>query len=197
VTVITMKEVRMRFTSLVRLSVIGILACAALTVSVERADAEVYKATLIAPRGIRADKTAELTLTVKRFATEEDADRYEKILNEQGSEGLLETLRQQDWGVARVQGGMTCRINHVRIYEGKGGTKVIIVTEKPLLFPEDSPEVRSMKSFGFVQIDFAPDGSGRGTMAEAINISVEEDGSLQIQAYNAASIKMENVRQEN
>lgn len=187
----------MRFKSLVRLSEMGLLVCIALFGTLERASAEVYKATLIAPRGIRADKTAELTLTVNRFATEEDAEKYMKILDEQGSEVLMETLRQQDWGVARIQGGMTCRINHVRIYEGKGGNKVIIVTEKPLLFPEDTPELRSVKSLGFIQIDFAPDGSGRGTMAEAINIGAEEDGSLQIQAYNATAVKMENVRQEN
>lgn len=157
---------------------------------------EIYKATLIAPRGIRADKTAELTLTVTQFATEEDAERYEKILDEAGSEGLLKALKQQDWGVARIQGGMTCRINHVRIYRGEGGDKVIIVTEKPLIFPEDNPELRSMESLGFIQIDFAPNGIGGGTMAEVINIAVEDDGSLQIQAYNATAIKMKDVRQE-
>jgi hypothetical protein len=192
-----MKEVRMRFESLVRLSIILVLALMALAGSAERASAEVYKATLIAPRGIRAAKTAELTLTVNRFATEEDVTRYEKILSEEGSEGLMDALREQDWGVARIQGGMTCRINHVRIYEGKGGSKVIIVTEKPLIFPEDNPELRSVKSLGFIQIDFAPDGSGRGTMAEAVNIGVEEEGALQIQAYNATAVKMENVRREN
>jgi hypothetical protein len=186
----------MRFESLGRLSIVLVLACVAFAGSVEWVSAEVYKATLIAPRGIRADKTAELTLTVNRFATEEDVERYEKILSENGSEGLMDALREQDWGVARIKGGMTSRINHVRIYEGKGGDKVIIVTEKPLVFPEDNPEIRSIKSLGFIQIDFAPDGSGRGTMAEAINIGVEEDGSLLIQAYSATAIKMENVRQE-
>jgi hypothetical protein len=186
----------MRTKSLVRLSVMGLMAAAAFFSGYELASAEVYKATLIAPRGIRADKTAELTLTVKQFATEEDAERYEKILNEQGSESLLKAIKQQDWGVARIQGGMTCRINHVRIYRGEGGDKVIIVTEKPLLFPEDNPELRSMESLGFIQIDFAPNGIGSGTMAEVINIAVEEDGALQIQAYGATAIKMKDVRQQ-
>jgi hypothetical protein len=186
----------MRTESLARLSVLGLMTAAVVFGGDVVASAEIYKATLIAPRGIRPDKTAELTLTVKQFATEEDAERYEKILNESGSEGLIRTLKQQDWGVARIQGGMTCRINHVRIYRGEGGDKVIIVTEKPLLFPEDNPELRSMESLGFIQIDFAPNGIGSGTMAEVINIAVEDDGSLQIQAYGATAIKMKDVRQE-
>jgi hypothetical protein len=187
----------MRTLSLLRPAVMGLMTVAALFGEEAVASAEeIYKATLIAPRGIRADKTAELTLTVTQFATEEDSEKLQKEYDKKGSEGLLDAIRQQDRGVARIRGGMTCRIHWVRVFEGKGGSKVIIVTEKPLIFPEDNPDLRSTGSFGFIQIDFAPNGAGRGTMAEVVDVGLEEDGALQIQAYNATAIKMKDVRRE-
>jgi len=130
----------MKCQALVRLSVTSLmLGGLFLETSAVASAEEVYTATLVQPRGLREAKTAELTVTVEQFSTEEDAARLRAVFEEQGSDGLIRALREMSRGVAQIQGGQTSRIHHVRVHEGQGGGQVIIVTEQPLYFPGDRP----------------------------------------------------------
>jgi hypothetical protein len=157
---------------------------------------EVYKATLVSPRGIRADKVAELTLTVQRYATQEDADGLDKIYDAEGSDGLIKAIRKMSFGEAKIVGGPTRRINWVRVFEGEGGDRIVIVTDGPLYFPEDEPDFRSRDSLGFIRLDLNKAGKGGGTLAEAVKIDVTEDDVLQIQAYQTTPIQLRDVSRE-
>lgn len=159
--------------------------------------AEVYTATLVRPMGIRADKIARLTLTIESYATEEDAERYQKVLDEEGSEGLIKALRQTKRGVAQVQGDTPRTINHVRVYESANGSaRIIIVTDRPLFFPDDEPLPSSRAHLGFIQLDLNKDNEGGGNMAEVVQIGVEEDGGLRIGSSGRKPVQLKDVRQE-
>ena len=107
---------------------------------------EIYKATIVSPRGIRADKRAELVLTIQEYATEEEADNLQKIYDKEGSDGLIKSIRQRNNGEAKIIGGPTRRIIWVRVFESEGGNRIVIVTDGPLYFPEDEPDFRSRGS---------------------------------------------------
>lgn len=183
--------------ALTPLAVAGLLLGGALFDSSAVASAEeVYKATIVSPRGIRADKRAELVLTIQEYATQEDADNLQKIYDKEGSDGLIKAIRQKDSGEAKIVGGPTRRINWVRVFESEGGSRIIIVTDGPLYFPEDEPDFRSRNSLGFIRLDLNKAGKGGGTLAEAVQINVTEDDVLQIQAYQTAPIQIKNVTRE-
>jgi hypothetical protein len=187
----------MKRDALVRLSIAALLVGSALVDSSAVASAEeVYTATLVESRGLREDKRAELTLTIEQFSTEEDSDRLQKIFDEQGSDGLIQALREMDRGEASIRGGTTTRINHVRVRESESGNSVVIVTDRPLYFPGERPDTRSIGALGIVQLSLNKQGMGRGMIAEVIQVGVRQDGTLEIQTHNTATISLEDVRRQ-
>src|SRR3990172_10220535 len=94
---------------------------------------EVYTATLTAARGL-GRKTAELTVTITSRTSEEDAAKLQKILQEQGSDAAIEEIRQFDRGVAKITGGPSSPIRHVRAHPGQNGSRGLIITPGPPYF---------------------------------------------------------------
>lgn len=161
---------------------------------------DTYTATVVAPRGLRTSRTAKLTLTFTHYATEEDAAKLNKILDEQGSEGLFKAFRAMNMGTASILDGPTARINYVRVWPGNVTTRVIIVTDHPLHFPrlpgEDPPRQSPVDTLGLIQLEVDDKGGGKGSAAEVVKIDVTDDGVLQVEASATAPIKLENVRQQ-
>ncbi len=159
--------------------------------------AEVYTATLVRPMGVREDKIARLTLTIESYATEEDAERYQKVLAEEGSDGLIEALRQIKRGVAQVQGDTPRTINHVRVHESTNGSvRIIIVTDRPLFFPDEEPLPSSRAHLGFIQLDLNKDREGGGNLAEVVQIGIAEDGGLMIGGTSRKTVQLKDVHRE-
>jgi hypothetical protein len=158
---------------------------------------EVYTATLTSARGL-GRKTAELTVTVTSRTSEEEAARLQKILTEQGSDAAIAELRKFDRGVAKITGGPSSPIRHMRSHVGQNGARVIIMTDSPLYFPEDapSPSAVSKSSIGLIELVVDNTGKGRGSMVEAMEIKVTPDGVFQVVTPGATRIDLENVQQK-
>jgi hypothetical protein len=158
---------------------------------------EVYTATLTAAKGL-GKKTAELTLTITSRTSEEDAAKLQKILTEQGSEAAIEELRKLDRGVAKITGGPSSPIRHMRSHVGQNGARVIIMTDSPLYFPEDAPSPSSVskKSIGLIELVVDNTGKGRGSMVEALEVNLTEEGVFQVVTPGAQKIELENVQQK-
>jgi hypothetical protein len=175
---------------------VGIVSGLLVAASVASAE-EVFTATLTSARGL-GKKTAELTLTVTSRTTEEEAARLQKILTEQGSEAAIAELRKFDRGIAKITGGPSSPIRHMRSHVGQNGARVIIMTDGPLFFPEDapSPSAVAKKSIGLIELVVDNTGKGRGNMVEALEIKVTPDGVFQVVTPGATKIDLENVRQK-
>jgi hypothetical protein len=158
---------------------------------------EVFTATLTAARGL-GRKTAELTVTVTSRTTEEEAARLQKILQEQGSDAAIAELRKFDRGVAKITGGPSSPIRHMRSHVGQNGARVIIITDGPLYFPEDapSPSTISKSSVGLIELVVDNTGKGRGSIVEARGITLTADGVFQVVTPGAQKIDLENVQQK-
>jgi hypothetical protein len=173
------------------------LALAFLTAGTLVSAEEVFTATLTSARGL-GKKTAELTLTVTSRTTEEEAAKLQKILKEQGSDAAVAELRKYDRGVAKITGGPSSPIRHMRSHVGQNGARVIIMTDSPLYFPEDapSPSAISKKSIGLIELVVDNTGKGRGSMVEALEVKITEDGVFQVVTPGAQKIDLENVQQK-
>jgi hypothetical protein len=158
---------------------------------------EVYTATLTAAKGL-GKKTAELVVTVSSRSSEEDAAAFRKILKEQGSDAAVAAVRKFDRGVAKIVGGPSSPIRHVRVLPGQNGSRVIIITDSPLYFPEDapSPSAISKSSVGLIELVVDNTGKGRGNMVEALKVNITEDGVFQVVTPGATRIELENVQQK-
>jgi hypothetical protein len=158
---------------------------------------EVYTATLTSARGL-GKKTAELVVTVTSRTTEQEAAELQKILKEQGSDAAIAAVRKFDRGVAKIVGGPSSPIRHMRSHPGQNGARVIIITDSPLFFPEDapSPSMISKTSVGLIELVVDNTGKGRGNMVEAVKVSLSEDGVFQVATPGATKIDLENVQQQ-
>jgi hypothetical protein len=175
---------------------VGVVSGLLVAASVVSAE-EVFTATLTSARGL-GKKTAELTLTVTSRTTEEEAARLQKILTEQGSDAAVAELRKFDRGIAKITGGPSSPIRHMRSHVGQNGARVIIMTDGPLFFPEDapSPSAVAKKSIGLIELVVDNTGKGRGNMVEALEIKVTPDGVFQVVTPGATKIDLENVQQK-
>jgi hypothetical protein len=158
---------------------------------------EVYTATLTAAKGL-GKKTAELTVTITSRTSEQEAAALQKILQEQGSDAAIEALRKFDRGIAKITGGPSSPIRHVRSHVGQNAARVIIITDAPLYFPEDAPSPSAIPkgSIGLIELVVDNTGKGRGNMVEALEVKLTPDGVFQVVTPGETKIDLENVQQK-
>jgi hypothetical protein len=175
--------------------VLALSAAGTLLIGSEAALAEevVYAATMSAPKGLAGEKTARLTLTVQEFTTDEEALALRDAIAKNGTEGLIEVLRDKDKGVAHITGGVTAKIVHVRVTEGQNANTIVVVTDKPLYFPEDTPNRIPENAIGIINIVMNASGKGRGTLAEAVKVRLTPAGVFEVEAQNNAPIEIREV----
>ena len=120
------------------------------------------------------------------------------LLNEDGSDALMEELRKGDYGEARVTGGRMRRVVWVRVFPGQNGSSVLIVTDRPIYFPSDKLDEQPAPTtaLGVIQLEMNDRGQGRGRLAEAVAMHMTDEGVLQIQSARPTTIEMEDVRRE-
>jgi hypothetical protein len=157
------------------------------------AEEVVYAATMAAPKGLAGEKTARLTLTVQEFTTDEEALALRDAIQKSGTEGLVEVLRDKDKGVAHITGGVTAKIVHVRVTEGENANTIVVVTDKPLYFPEDTPDRIPENAIGLINLVMNASGKGRGTMAEAVKVRLTPAGVFEVEAQSREPIEIRDV----
>lgn len=170
------------------------LAPLALVASVASAE-EVYTATLTSPKGLAKKKTATLTVTIHERTTEADAEKLRKVYDEGGSDAFFEAVRQFDQGLAKITGGVESPIRFVRVYPGQNGVRVVIITDGPLYFPEDTPDVLPKGPLGIIHMVVTNAGTGRGALASAVKLRVTREGTYEVEAAQNAPIDLEDVKQ--
>lgn len=158
---------------------------------------EIYTAKMVRKKGLTPE-SVHLDLRISKRASQEDADELGRILAEDGSDALMDALRQGDYGEARVTGGMPRKVVYARVFPGQNGSSVIIVTDRPIYFPSDKLDEmpKQTTALGVIQLEMNDRGRGRGRLAEAVAMQVTDDGVLQIQSARPATIEMEDVRRE-
>jgi hypothetical protein len=156
---------------------------------------EIYKATITSGGAFRS-VTSEITLTIESQTTDEESAKLQQILQEEGSDAAIEAVREFDHGVARIEGTVPRRIVLMRVHEGQNGRQIIIITDQPLYAPGQTPDpdLPRKDAVGFIQLAMNNQGQGRGRMAEAMGITMTDEGVFQVEASGAKPIEIEDAR---
>ena len=178
------------------LSVRGLLVAALLCATSTALAEEVYTATVIVRTGVGEPTKERLILTVETFDTEDDTDRLQKILEEEGSERMFEVLRETRRGVAEIENGPRRTINYVRVRPAENGSSVVIVTDTPLYLTEEIPNPREALAVGYIQFALNDRGRGSGQAAAATRMEITDEGALGLAAIAGTSFKLEELLQQ-
>ena len=117
--------------------------------------------------------TAQLIMTVNRWATQAERDAFFVTLKEKGAEALLQELRRaKRVGSLRTAQTVGWDIRLALEEPGKdGGRRVMLITDRPIGFSEATNRPITIDyPFTLVDMQIPPKGFGQGTLAIAAKI---------------------------
>lgn len=194
-----------------------LLACLALTVPAGVISAanndkkgsgkETFSALAYLPGGIGpsmrgSGATADMTINIESYSSDQDAAQLQAILLDGGPNALLKTLEKMKT-IGRIE-----RVGTVGFYDFKfirstptsTGRRIFALTDRPIGFLEAYFASRSTDyKFGILQLDLKDDKKGRekgtGTLIYAGQIKVLNGDNVEIENFSIGPIRLEGVRQ--
>jgi len=117
------------------------------------------------------------TLSLTDVTSDDDANRYLGILQTDGQDELLDSIRKTDLGNFAVGGKLGRTVNAVRISNASGKQRIRVVFERWLEFAELRGGYRSVDyPFGYIELLVDPKtGKGDGIYIAAARIRVRTD----------------------
>jgi hypothetical protein len=145
--------------------------------------------------GVRA--AAPVTISVTRWATDDDRDALVAAVTNGGSAVACELLAMhEDVGTIQV-GGLRTPIKYAHARPTLGGRLITLLTAEPILIveggvPDTKP--RAGFDFGVVVLDLDAAGSGQGELASAATIRINGDKAVVTDDSGAAVVRLINVK---
>jgi hypothetical protein len=149
--------------------------------------------------GAGARTTETIDITIERWSTEAERDKLLAILVEKGRESLVDAVRdvKPRAGFIRTTKSLGWDIGFARKQElASGGTRIIIVTDRPMSFREAANQPRSADyEFLLADIRINAEGKGQGKLAGAAKITYDKDArSIEIENYGIEPVRLNEVR---
>ena len=165
-------------------------------VSVGRAEAETITATAHVKGGGGTELSTPVTVVIDRFST--DAQRAELMaaLKQRGTAGVRDlVLLWKPIGSVRV-GATNTAIRYAYSNTTAGGRLITVVTGLPIAFVGAGlPGAKPKTGFdlGLVLLELAAPGPGRGEIAPAAKIRLNEQGAIVTEDYSVELMRLSNV----
>jgi hypothetical protein len=147
---------------------------------------------------LNTSRTGPVEMDVKRWSTPAERDGLLQTLFKQGSDALLDKLRDMR-SVGRIYTpgsiGYDLRYAEQRPLPD-GGREIILATDRPMSFWEVVNSPRSSQyPFTWVQFRVGPDGKGEGKLAVAARIIGEEaDRLIEVEDFATYPVRLQNIR---
>jgi hypothetical protein len=140
-------------------------------------------------------------IAIERWSTEAERDMLKKTLVEKGPDALLGTLQKirPRVGYMRLPNTLGWDLYFARDIRREDGTRqVILATDRPVSFAEARRSTRSLQyDFTLVDIRFDASGKGKGELAAAARVKVnEKTNAIEIENYGARPVDLINVKSE-
>lgn len=170
------------------------------------AQSETYTGTVISyGSGTNIRTTSNtFTLNIKGTMSDSDVDRAVAILQEDGQDALLKSIRTNDLGNFSVGGRLGRDLIGVRIDEAGGKKRIRAIFERWINFGEIRGGYRSLDyPFGYLEILIDPaTGKGEGTFLEAAKIRWKRDKSsnqyvVEIEDFGTFPARLMGISQRN
>jgi hypothetical protein len=140
----------------------------------------------------------QMVIAVDRWTSQAEYDRVMKVMFDQGSEALLETLqRTPRVGYIQTPPSLGWPIYLAQRTPGEdGGEKVFLLTDRPLSFGEAAGRTRSSEyPFTVVELQLKSNGEGEGTLSLATKIiPVREANTVVLENFELQRIRLTQVR---
>jgi hypothetical protein len=152
-------------------------------------------------RMIGPGATANLTIYVNSYTSDEDAQQYAQTLLQQGPDELLKALEKAK-AIGKVE--MQRRLGFfdlklIRSHPTEGGRRIIGVCDRPIGFLEAYYSGRSLDNkFGIVVLDLKMDKKGKeqgnGELIYAAKVKVIESSKVEVENFGIDPVKMLGVK---
>jgi hypothetical protein len=160
-----------------------------------------YLPTGAGPRMIGAGATANLTIYVERYSTDDEAKQYASTLLEKGPDELLKSLQAaKSIGSVQMQRRMGFfELKFIRSRPTETGRRIVGVCDRPIGFLESYFSGRSLDNkFGIVIIDLKTNKKGKeegeGQLIYAAKVMVLEGNKVEVENYGIDPVKLMGVR---
>jgi hypothetical protein len=155
-----------------------------------------YAAVAFGQSGSVAGKSFGLTVYVDEVTNDGEAQEMAATLKNKGPDALLSMMEgMKDKGRVAPTGSVGTGMRVVRIHPAKdGGHKIILVTDRPISFPELWNGTRSRDyKFGILVLNVNKDGKGDGSFSPLVKIKFNKKNELEIENYGQKPFRLANV----
>jgi hypothetical protein len=135
-------------------------------------------------------------IDVTRWSTEAERTKLVNALRDKGPQALLDELRdQRPTGTIRTPDSLAYDLRFAHQMPGEdGGRRVVVATDRPIGFWEASAQPRTIDyPFTVVQMQFGPDGKGKGTLSYATKI-VARGKVIELENFATSPIMLTEIR---
>jgi hypothetical protein len=169
-------------------------------IGAQTTDRERFTALAVNMDGFWFSRTGPVEIVVSRWSSEAEQTRLTQVLLDQGSDALLEALRDTPRvGYFRTPNNIGYDLHFARALPGDdGGRRIILATDRPILFWEARNQPRSIDyPFTVIELRLNPDGEGEGKMSIAAKISGNKSLNLiDLEDYASQPVRLLAVRSE-
>ena len=180
------------------LAVALVLAAASLVAGAQTLGTpERYSATAVNEPG---SGTSPVQIVVDRWSSDKERDLLVSTLLDKGADKLLDVLQDTPKvGYIRNPTGPSWDLHYARKTPlPDGGERVILATDRPLSFWEESQQLRTVDyPFTIIELRIRPDGEGEGKLSLAAKIIPDkESGTIILEDYGIQPVLLQAVKKE-
>lgn len=189
-------KLRVVVTVLACCGLVAMLAQSAQEPKKKKKKKEQYSATAMVTTGGAGGSVFQVNLYIDDYTTDEERLQLAQALIEGGSDALRKGMDKMKKGRVSVVGRTGTEVNYIRAWPMENGTRIIMVTERPMTFFELRSGTRS-RDYEFGIIELVVDGKGRGSgvlIAAAKIKFIEDQQKIEIEHYGIDPVRLTNVR---
>jgi hypothetical protein len=134
-------------------------------------------------------------IQITRWSSEEEGKRLVATLREKGPGSLLDELQDlKPVGTIRTPDSLGYDLRYAHQEKmPDGGRRVVIATDRPISFWEARNQPRTIDyPFTVIQMEFGPEGKGKGTMTYATRITPRGD-LIELENFSSAPVMLNDI----
>lgn len=150
------------------------------------------------PTGQPTSKTVPVQIVIKEYTSDADLASYKAMIVSEGQDALVKSIRKNNLGFCRVGSNVGQQIFAARSVALPDGTRKVTAVYGSVTgdFQVRSATKAGDFPFALVEMVIKPDYSGDGMLVPAVGITVNKDGSLDLQNFGAYPARMMNLHQD-
>lgn len=168
-------------------ALVGLMVLLSAGISAQKLPKQVYIQAQAMGQSTQLGRTFSVTLIIQEFSTPADQKALLEAFQAKGNEGLVNALdKMHTKGRMSITGTLGYDVSYIRMWkQPDGGTKLRLVTNRPITFGEAWADTRSMDySLSGVEIIVYPDKKkNSGTLLPAVKLKMNKENQLELETY--------------